>query len=147
MAKKSHPESKPPPPRELVDIVRQIAVYPEDAYEFVQLGLQFTVQRIAGPAEKSEPRHVSGQELSHGLRDFAWQRWGLLAKTVLQRWNITSSMDFGKIVYALIEGGVLSKNPEDRIEDFRAVFDFRTLESEYVPVSHPYPLAKSKPAH
>lgn len=139
MASKSQPESKPVPPRELADIVKDIAVYPEEAYEFVQLGLQFTVQMVAdqekkgkqGDEEVAEPRHVTGQELSAGLRAYAWQRWGLLARTVLRRWNVTSTMDFGKIVYALIEGGVLAKNDGDRLEDFRAVFDFATLELEY----------------
>jgi uncharacterized repeat protein (TIGR04138 family) len=131
MAKKSQSQTKLTQPRELVEIVREIAVYPEEAYEFVQLGLQYTVERVGKSSREQEVRHVSGQELSVGLRQYAWERWGMLARSVLQRWNITSTMDFGKIVYALIEGGVLAKNDDDRLEDFRSVYDFRTLESDY----------------
>lgn len=33
-------------------------------------------------------------------------------------------MDFGKIVFAMVESGIMHKTPEDNIEDFRDVFDF-----------------------
>ena len=123
-------------PREMEQIVREIAVYPPEAYEFVQRGLQYTVERLKPRADTGEDvaprgRHITGQELSWGLRLFAWERWGLMARTVLRRWNITSTMDFGKVVYALIEGGVLARSPSDRLEDFRSVYDFSTLEREY----------------
>lgn len=136
MGQKSTSKAVPESPREMEQIVREIAVYPPEAYEFVQRGLQYTVERLrqrtsAGEGGGEGPRHITGQELSWGLRLFAWERWGLMARTVLKRWNITSTMDFGKVVYALIEGGVLARSPSDRLEDFRSVYDFATLESEY----------------
>lgn len=152
-------------PRELLDIVEDVAVYPIEAYQFIQEGLNYACERFhpeqsgspdspsaakkaskaatSKPAEKpkrrppedaeEEPsRHITGRQLSEGLREYAWLKWGLMARTVLSRWNITSTMDFGKIVYALIDAQILSKNDSDRIDDFRAVYDFRTLDACYV---------------
>lgn len=70
-------------------------------------------------------RHVSGQCLCWGLRDYALQRWGALASAVLGHWNIRRTRDFGEIVFALVENNFLQKQPQDRIEDFDEVFDFQ----------------------
>jgi uncharacterized repeat protein (TIGR04138 family) len=86
--------------------------------------IQEIVERAGGPAAFN--RHVSGQELCWGLRDYALHRWGLMSQTVLRRWHIQKTMDFGNIVFALIEAGMLRKQPSDRIEDFEDVYDFDT---------------------
>ena len=70
-------------------------------------------------------RHVSGTELCWGLREYAQQQWGLMAKTVLARWNIHATDDFGQIVFAMIDCDLMQKQPGDSIEDFSAVFDFK----------------------
>jgi uncharacterized repeat protein (TIGR04138 family) len=115
------------PARSLAEVVEHIGAYPEDAYRFVQQGLNHTVCKIHGnEVDPQKCRHISGQELSHGLREFALQQYGMLARTVLGRWNITSTYDFGRIVFALIESGFMSKTDEDTIEDFRNVYDFRS---------------------
>jgi len=77
----------------------------------------------AGGVEKFN-RHVSGQDLSWGLRDYAIQQWGLLARTVLARWGITRTIDLGRIVFAMVDNGYMQKQPRDSVEDFRDVFDF-----------------------
>ena len=69
-------------------------------------------------------RHVSGRELCWGLRDFALKRWGLLARIVLRSWSITSTTDFGRIVFGFIEFDLMQKQSDDRIEDFHDVFSF-----------------------
>jgi len=69
-------------------------------------------------------RHVSGDELCWGLRDLALEKWGLLASTVLRGWNIASTADFGRIVFALVENGFLQKQPHDTLKDFQGVYDF-----------------------
>lgn len=71
-------------------------------------------------------RHVSGQDLCWGMRDFALEKWGLMASTVLDGWNITSTDDFGRIVFALVENGFLQKQPNDKADDFADVYDFET---------------------
>lgn len=70
-------------------------------------------------------RHISGQELCWALRECAMKRWGMLASTVLRSWNITRTDDFGNMVFALIESGRLQREPNDRLADFRNVFDFK----------------------
>ena len=96
------------------------------AYEFVRLGLDHTVKELrkkdAVRAEKS--RHVSGRELLDGLRVFALDQFGPMAKTVLNSWGVTRCRDFGDIVFNLIEYKVFSKTENDRQEDFDALYDF-----------------------
>ncbi|MCK6457391.1 MAG: hypothetical protein L6Q92_12795 [Phycisphaerae bacterium] len=78
---------------------------------------------VGGPGAFN--RHVSGRDLCDGLRDLAIQRWGWMALHVLRHWGVESTADFGRIVFGLIESGRLARQPDDRIEDFDDVFDFR----------------------
>jgi uncharacterized repeat protein (TIGR04138 family) len=111
----------------------EYGAYPPEAYDFVQQGLSFTVQEIHGlPAKPRANRHVSGQQLCEGIRLYASNQYGRLALTVLRQWNIHATLDFGRIVFALIEAGQMQKTDEDTIEDFRGVFEFKTaFETEY----------------
>jgi uncharacterized repeat protein (TIGR04138 family) len=121
--------SQQPREKSLSEVVEDVGVYPMDAFHFVQQGLAYAVDRFHGSARAEEPiesRHISGQQLCEGLRQFALSKWGMLARTVLKRWQITSTMDFGRIVYALIDAGHMQKTDRDSIEDFRNVYDFKT---------------------
>ena len=75
------------------------------AYDFVRLGLEHTVKELKKQNTKrtGENEHVSGPELLRGLRDYALDQYGPLAKTVLNSWGITRCADFGDIVFNLIE--------------------------------------------
>lgn len=77
----------------------------------------------AGGCEKLD-RHVSGRELCWALRDYALHRWGLLARVVLESWRITSSADFGRIVFGFIDFDMMRKQNEDHVEDFVDVYAF-----------------------
>lgn len=115
------------PAKSLQEVVQAVGIYPAEAYIFVQQGLTYTVQKIhAKQTDPEASRHVSGRDLSEGLRELALKQWGLMARTVLERWNITSTMDFGRIVFAMVEHDLLQKTEEDRLEDFRHVYDFAT---------------------
>lgn len=96
------------------------------AYDFVRHGLDHTVKELrkkdSARAERS--RHVSGPELLEGLRSYALDQYGPLAKTVLNAWGVRRCRDFGDIVFNLIEHNVFSKTENDRREDFSEVFDF-----------------------
>jgi uncharacterized repeat protein (TIGR04138 family) len=48
----------------------------------------------------------------------------MMGRTVLARWNIRKSIDFGNMVYLMIANGFMHKTPEDSLEDFRDVYDF-----------------------
>jgi uncharacterized repeat protein (TIGR04138 family) len=121
------------PAKSLQEVVQAVGIYPAEAYLFVQQGLTYTVQKIhAAQTDPQASRHVSGRDLCEGLRELALKQWGLMARTVLARWNITSTMDFGRIVFAMVEHDLLQKTENDRVEDFRKVYDFTTaFEKDY----------------
>jgi uncharacterized repeat protein (TIGR04138 family) len=81
------------------------------------------IEEIGGPERMN--RHVTGQQLCWAIRDTALERWGLMARSVLARWNITSTEDVGAIIFALVENGWLQKQPTDTLEDFDNVFNFK----------------------
>lgn len=88
------------------------------AYIFVLEALEFAQCRL--PAR----RHVSGAELAWACRDYARERYGLLARTVLRHWGVRATDDLGRLVFTLVDVGLLAKRPDDRVEDFEAVYDF-----------------------
>lgn len=92
--------------------------YRFEAYSFVLAGLHHTTGKL------KQPRHVTGAELLEGIRQYALQQYGPMARTVLEYWGITATEDFGRIVFALVNVGVLRKQPQDRIEDFIGVYEF-----------------------
>lgn len=103
--------------------------FPPESFQFVQEGLSHTVSAMhSGGATSSDPtdesNHVDGQQLCLGLRDYAIERYGKLARTVLRRWGITQTADFGRIVFAMIEVGLMRKTDEDSYDDFVDVYDF-----------------------
>ena len=129
------PESVPEPAgdKSLQEIVSELGVYPIEAFQFVQQGLSQTITSLHGEfkaeglsEEEMHSRHISGQQLSEGLRLYALEQWGLLARVVLRRWNITSTLDFGRIVFAMVDSGMMKKTDEDTLDDFREVFDFKS---------------------
>lgn len=69
-------------------------------------------------------RHISGKDLCWGLRDYALEQWGLMAPAVLHSWGITQTRDFGRMVFALVNKGILQKQPEDNPDDFDDVYSF-----------------------
>ena len=84
------------------------------------------VEHLGGVEEvaKRLNRHVTGEDLCWGLRDLALEQWGWMASTVLHHWGIRSTKDFGRMVFGLVENGLLQKQPQDSIEDFNDIYDF-----------------------
>ena len=120
---------KDAPVKSIVEIAAQTP-YPPEAFVFIREGLRAAAVHTHGPEpEMANPalvgkRHVSGQQLCEGLREVAIRRWGLFTKTVLASWNIRATLDFGQIVYALIDNDMMQKTEGDSLEDFRDAFDF-----------------------
>ena len=48
----------------------------------------------------------------------------MLAPHVLAHWGITRTEDFGRIVFTLVEVGLLVTQPGDQEGDFDRVYDF-----------------------
>jgi uncharacterized repeat protein (TIGR04138 family) len=104
--------------------IRADGRYPPAAYEFLHRSLEYTTRWVYAKELPEGPRHVSGQQLSMGLRALALQTWGPLAQSVLNSWNIRTTRDFGEMVFLLIELGLMGKQDSDCIEDFDDVYDF-----------------------
>ena len=97
---------------------RQDNRYKPESYLFVLAGLHFTVTQLP------EPRHITGQELLKGLKLYGLEQFGPLALQVFQHWGVQTTEDFGRIVFNLVDAKLLRKTEEDRLEDFREVYDF-----------------------
>jgi uncharacterized repeat protein (TIGR04138 family) len=92
--------------------------YHADAYLFVIDAVEAVLLEIA------RMRHISGSELCGGLRMLATDRFGPMAKEVLNFWGVRSTEDFGNIVFNLVDAGLLLKTEHDCIDDFIDVYDF-----------------------
>jgi uncharacterized repeat protein (TIGR04138 family) len=97
--------------------------YHREAYLFVREGLDYTQKKISRN-NKNELRHITGQELSDGLREYGLFQYGPLTAMVLEEWGVHNCEDFGEIVFNMVENGLLSKTETDSREDFKACYDF-----------------------
>lgn len=112
--------------------------YPLIAFEFVRMGLDYTVHRLHEHPELLEEheRHVTGVQLCRGLVDYALEQYGLMARDMLARWNVCRTEDFGQIVFAMVDGGMMQANDGDSVHDFDHVLDFDQAFRFEVPVAH-----------
>ena len=92
------------------------ARYERDAYLFVREALDHT-QKTIGKDNRGEIRHVTGQELLDGIRDYALAQFGPMTMTVLDEWGIRSCEDFGEIVFNMVDIGLLAKTDTDSRAD------------------------------
>ena len=142
------------PSHPLAGLLERDRRYPLDAYIFILEALSFAQDSLGlgqePPAEELEPipganeepagrakpkpgrvrsrraeRHLTGQELCEAARHYAMQQYGYLARTVLASWGLTSTDDFGELVFNMIEIGQMRKTRQDKREHFHAVYDFR----------------------
>ena len=92
--------------------------FDEQAYLFVLSALEMC------QAQMSVRRHITGVELARAARDLALDRFGHMARVVLEHWGISSTADIGDIVFTLVEMGLLLSQPQDTRDEFVDVFDF-----------------------
>ncbi len=108
----------------LEDIRTKDPRYTRDAYLFVREALDHT-QRTTGKDDRGRVRHVSGQELLGGIRDYALSQFGPMTLTVLEEWGINDCHDFGEIVFNMVDIGILAKTEKDSRDDFKCGYDFK----------------------
>lgn len=97
-----------------------------DALGYAQNVLKLGRSQLSEPVSDVEPadeRHVTGQDLSRAVKEFALMQYGYMARPVLHELGINKTDDIGQIVYNLIEIGYMKKTAEDSIEDFCDVFN------------------------
>jgi uncharacterized repeat protein (TIGR04138 family) len=100
--------------------------FDERAYLFVLGALEFYQQRLP------ERRHLTGRELALSCRDLALERFGVLARLVLEHWGIRSTADIGDVVFTLVELELLMSQATDSRDEFIGVFDFdQAFERDY----------------
>ena len=100
--------------------------FDERAYLFVLGALEFCQQRL--PAR----RHITGGELAIACRDLALERFGVVARLVLEHWGIRSSADIGDVVFTLVELELLMSQATDTRDEFLDVFSFdQAFERDY----------------
>ena len=80
-------------------------------------------------------RHITGPELAHACRELALDRFGVMARLVLEDWGVTQTIDIGDIVFTLVDLRLLISQPEDSRDDFFGVFDFAAAFEENYPWS------------
>lgn len=100
--------------------------YKLEAYSFVMSALNYTVGKL------KKPRHVTGKELLEGIKEYGLNQFGPLTRQVFEYWGIKTTEDFGKIVFNLVEAGLLRKTEEDTLDDFKNIYDFEeALDKNY----------------
>lgn len=97
--------------------------YSRDAYIFLREALEFT-QKAISKANKNQVRHITGQELLNGIREYALAVFGPMSKSVLEEWGIRTCEDFGNMVFLMVENNLLRKTEQDTLEDFKTGYDF-----------------------
>ncbi len=117
--------------------------YHRDAYQFLREALDYTQKkagkeyRVPSEARETAPeetkavvpkeedqKHVSGQELLEGIRDYALKEFGPMVTTVFEEWGIRSCKDFGEMVFLLVDHRILRKTDKDSHADFENGYDF-----------------------
>lgn len=110
------------------DQLRKIASedgrYSPEAYQFVFESLEPSVRLAGRENSEGQERHVCGQELLAGMRAHAADTFGPLAGHVWRSWGLKGTVDWGEIVFVLVNAGMLNRQESDSIEDFRDGFDF-----------------------
>ncbi len=104
--------------RTVEGIARRRGLFRPEAYLFVLEALERAM--IA----REVPGHISGEELLDVVRDLGADRYGVMAGDVFNSWGVHSTLDFGRVVFHLVEDGLLHKQPDDSLSDFLDRFDF-----------------------
>lgn len=110
------------------DRIRRIALddgrFSPEAYTFLLEGLEYAIA-LAGKADaQGTDRHVTGREVLKGLEELAQKSFGPLTGEVWHSWGIRAPVNWGHIVFALVDGGLLSRQDSDTLADF-------TIEADY----------------
>lgn len=95
-----------------------------DSYLFLREALDHTQKAVGKLTKGGHIRHVTGQELLSGIREYALKEFGPMAITVFEEWGIRSCADFGEMVFIMVEHSLLAKTDKDTRADFENGYDF-----------------------
>ncbi|MEW6745579.1 MAG: Minf_1886 family protein [Planctomycetota bacterium] len=109
----------------LSELTRLDPRYDARAYAFIFDVLDYTIASLGRESKRGPDRHVSVHELLDGVRRFAIQEFGPLARAVLEKWGVYRTEDLGEIVFNMIDAGLLNAREEDDKSGFANGFSFR----------------------
>lgn len=98
--------------------------YAPEALRFLLEGLEEAIARTGRAEKEGSDRHVTGHEVLDGLVERGRSSFGPLAGRVWRSWGVCAPLDWGHIVFLMVEGGMLNRRESDSIEDFRSDIDF-----------------------
>jgi uncharacterized repeat protein (TIGR04138 family) len=104
-------------------IVERDSRYTREAYGLLREALDHTQQQVHKKS-RGKVRHVSGQELLDGIREYVLDQYGPMSMTVLEEWGIHNTGDIGEVVFNMVEHGLLAKTDEDSRTDFAKGYGF-----------------------
>lgn len=118
---------------DLERLVESDTTWPYEAYEFVLNALDHAAAKSQAmedtfSAEGTEAdnagasSHVDGKQIALAARELAQQEFGQMAPVVFHQWGIRATLDLGRIIFKLIEIGLLNQNEGDSLEDFEGVY-------------------------
>jgi len=111
------------------EALRQVALtdgrYKPEAIRFLFEALDQAVQKTEpGDEADEDKRHVTGQELVDVMRSYARKIFGPIGASVWRSWGIHSTLDWGNVVFLLVDAQFLRRRESDTIDDFVDGFDF-----------------------
>ena len=110
---------------DLVRTIRNLAqhrgVFRFEAYLFVLESLENAMEA------RTERGHISGEGLLDWIRQLGQKRYGVMAGDVFNAWGVNGTVDFGRIVFHLVDEGLLKKQEHDSLSDFVDKFDLHEV--------------------
>ncbi len=118
------------------DPIRRLALddgrFAPEAFRFLLEGLEEAIAKTGRGDKQGPERHVTGREVLDGLLSRGTRTFGPLAARVWRSWGVREPLDWGRIVFLMVENGMLNRQESDSLEDFRSHLDFaRELEDGY----------------
>ncbi len=98
--------------------------YSPEAFRFLFEALEHALVVSGKEQAKGTERHITGQQLLEGMRQYARQIFGPLGAQIWRAWGVRTGMDWGRIVFLLVEAGMLNRQDSDSPSDFADGFDF-----------------------
>jgi len=114
------------------EIMKKDPRYALHAYQFVFEALDYTTNMLGKNQQKTTDadRHVTGKQLMEGIRKYALKQFGFMSLTVFGLWGIKQDLDFGNIVFNLVESGLMGKTETDSPDDFKNIYDLKKVFDE-----------------
>ena len=137
------------PTRDFNEVIRTIRKddprYARGAYYFLRQALDFSLKKLHKSGDLDKSNHLTGQQLLDGIRLYAIDQYGPMARPVLAHWGIRACRDFGNIVFNLVACKVLGKTDQDSDEDFSGGYKFNvTFDKPFRPESITPPLKEPR---